>query len=142
MKKVIDYFVNNIKKIIMYGIGIEILFAIYCYPISLDDMKSFIKTTVLISFFFYMIIIMIKTNNFTGATEIFDRTPWSKYAHFVLVIPVLILTIVLIIRTIITREFIYTETVIPTIIGLYCASRATQIYEKKIEEVKKESTIK
>ena len=132
--KVVKIIIRNIKKILCIGFVVEIISYIYCMPIEYTEFVSYIIKNFVLSLAFLLMIHVARVNNATGATKMFSKIKSVKYSEFYIAILTLIAALLGIIIMLKTRQFENSCLVIPSVIGLYSAARASDIYDIELKK--------
>lgn len=102
-------------------------------PIEFTEFVSYIIKNVVLSLVFLLMIPAARLNNATGATKMFKKIKLVKYSEFYIAILALIAALVGIILMLKTKQFENSCIIIPSVIVLYSAARAANIYDKELK---------
>ena len=134
MQKACELFINKFWKIMIIGIIIMMLSALYCWPIEFNDFIYYILEIVLASLAFLFPIVVAKINNFTGATVLFSKIIPIKYMWFMISIGVFFGLVIGCISMLKTKNLEDMILLIPFIVSLYGSSKASQIYQSELNK--------
>lgn len=127
----------NFKKTLLYALLITVVSIIYCLPMTIDEVFDLMKLIIVLSCFSYLLRIMAKLNNFTGATELLHKYFPIKYSFYLLPIFFCIISILGIVLCIFQRKPELVMFLIPSVVGLYNANKATLIIQKEIDDLER-----
>lgn len=133
MDKFIKFNIKNFKKMLYIGIVVQIASYLYCAPVELAQLSSYLIKTIITSLFLLLMIHGAKLNNSTGATKLFSRIRFFKYSEFCVIFIAVLAAVLGLIVMLKTKEFDNSCIVVPAIVGLYSASRAACIYEEELQ---------
>ena len=134
MERIVSYTLQNFKKLLYIGILIEVLCFLYCWPVTFSNLLLYLVKNVVLSLVLALMTHGAKLNNMTGATKLFSRIKWVKYTELFFILFMIIASIIGIIVTLKTRDLQNSCMILPTVIGMYSASRAVRIYEHELKE--------